>query len=370
MAKMTLADLVSHQEFMEYFNLRMVETSPLIRSGIVSQDPAIAAKCANAGFEGKTVDMPFLNSLDEADDAEVPVEDTAPTGTDKVTAGQDTAVVQFRRKKFGITDVTRILGGVDPARQIIDQMTPYWHKQDQKRLLAILKGIFAANARAYAPGVTYSSGTATLAANKTVTATGMYGAASLSSGDTVYENGNNGDMILDITGENGNAALLDKNTLMLAAQLLGDHKADLTAIACNSMVDTYLSGIDTNAGLYRASDGPATLAKYNGRDIIVDDTIPYDASTKVATIYLFGKGSVAYNPLPTLHPFEAQRDADKGTDYIHMWRRNIIHIRGCKWIGTMSGLAPTDAELYNAGSWKRVYDKKRVPCVMLKCKLG
>ena len=120
MAKMTLADLVSHQEFMEYFNLRMVETSPLIRSGIVSQDPAIAAKCANAGFEGKTVDMPFLNSLDEADDAEVPVEDTAPVNTDKVKAGQDTAVVQFRRKKFGITDVTRILGGVDPARQIID----------------------------------------------------------------------------------------------------------------------------------------------------------------------------------------------------------------------------------------------------------
>ena len=271
MAKMTLADLVSHQEFMDYFNLRMVETSPLIRSGIVSQDPAIAAKCANAGFEGKTVDMPFLNSLDEADDAEVPVEDTAPTGTDKVTAGQDTAVVQFRRKKFGITDVTRILGGVDPARQIIDQMTPYWHKQDQKRLLAILKGIFAANARAFDPEATYTSGTATLAADATVTATGMYGAASLSSGGTVYENGNNGDMILDITGENGNAALLDKNTLMLAAQLLGDHKADLTAIACNSMVDTYLSGIDQNAGLYRASDGPATLAKYNNRDILVDE---------------------------------------------------------------------------------------------------
>lgn len=349
MAKMTLADLVSHQEFADYFNLRMLETSPLIRSGVVTQDPVIAAKCANAGFEGKTLDLPFLNSLDDAEDAEVPVEDTAPTNTDKVKAGQDTAVVQFRRKKFGITDVVSIMGGTDPAKQIADQMTPYWWKQDQKILLSIVTGIFAANARKA----------------RVITV----GDSDEENDTNGYKNGCGGDMILDLTGETGNAALLDKNSIMLAAQLLGDHKADLTAIACNSMVDTYLSGLDNNAGLYRPSEGPATLAKYNGRDIMVDDMIPYDPTTKIATIYLFGKGCVAYNPLPTKNPFEASRDADKATDYIHAWRRNIIHIRGWKWNGSMSGLAPTNTELANAGSWKRVYDKKRIPCVMLKVKL-
>lgn len=345
MGKMTLSDLVSHQEFADYVNLSMIEQSPLVRSGVVAQDPVIAQKCANAGFEGKTIDLPFLNSLDAADDAEVPVEDTAPTGTDKVTAGQDTAVVQFRRKKFGITDVTSILGGVDPARQIADQIAPYWWKQDQKILLSVLTGVFAANAR--------KSGT-----NDTENDTNG------------YKNGCDGDMILDLTDEDGAAANLDKDSIMLAAQLLGDHKQDLVAVACHSMVDTYLAGLDLNAGLYRPSEGPASLAKYNGRDLIVDDTIPYDPSTKVATIYLFGRGCVALNPLPTKHQFEAQRDADKGTDYIHMWRRSICHVRGWRWNGAMAGLAPTNAELKAAGAWKRVYDKKRIPCVMLKCKLG
>ena len=211
--------------------------------------------------------------------------------------------------------------------------------QQQKMLLAELAGIFGANARK-----------ARVAGAASTDAEGStYG----------YFNGNDGDAILDITGEAGSAAIMDKNTIMLAAQLLGDRKADLTAVAMNSVVETYLSGIDTNAGLYRASDAPDQLSKYNGRGIIVDDTVPYD-----------GKGAIAWNQLPVPHPFEYDRDKDKGIDYIHSWVRQIIHMRGWKWNGTCAGLAPTNEELATASKWKRVYDKKRIPCVMLKCKLA
>ena len=350
MAQLTLADLIQHQEFTKYFNQQMLAKSTLVKSGIAVEDPVIANKVAQgSGFEGKTLDMPSLESLDNACDSEVPVEATGATA-DKVSAVQDTAVVQFRRKKFGITDVAASMSGTDPMAHIVSQMTPYWDKQHQKMLLAELAGIFGANARK----ARVSTAQASDAEGST------YG----------YFNGNDGDAILDITGEAGNAALLDKNTIMLAAQLLGDHKADLTAIAMPSIVETILAGLDTNAGLYRASDAPDTLSKYNGRDIIVDDTVPYDAENKVATIYLFGKGAIAWNQLPVPHPFEYDRDKDKGIDYIHSWVRQIIHMRGWKWNGTCAGLAPTNDELATASKWKRVYDKKRIPCVMLKCKLA
>ena len=348
--EMKLEDLTQHQEFLKYFNQQMLAKSTLIKSGIAAEDPVIANKVAQgSGLEGKTLDMPSLESLDNAGDSEVPVESTGAT-TDKVNAVQDTAVVQFRRKKFGVSDIAQIMSGADPMAHIVSQMVPYWDKQHQKILLSELAGIFGANAlKARVEGAQESDAEGS-----------TYG----------YFNGNDGDAILDITGEAGSAAIMDKNTIMLAAQLLGDRKADLTAVAMNSVVETYLSGIDTNAGLYRASDAPDQLSKYNGRGIIVDDTVPYDAANKIATVYLFGKGAIAWNQLPVPHPFEYDRDKDKGIDYIHSWVRQIIHMRGWKWNGTCAGLAPTNDELATASKWKRVYDKKRIPCVMLKCKLA
>lgn len=346
-----LAALVGHNEFAKYFNQEMLAKSTLIKSGIAVPDPVISAKVAEgSGLEGKTLDMPSLDSLDNVGDATVPVEKTG-IDAEGPASSEDTAVVQFRRKKFGVTDVQRIMRAADPMAQITAQQTPYWDKQNQKIFLSIIKGVFAANARM----ARLSTAQSTDAENTT------YG----------YKNGCGGDMILDLTTANSDAAkMITKNSIMLAAQLLGDHKADLTAVAMNSAVATYLSALDGNNNtFYRPSENPGTLDKYNGRDIIEDDTIEVD-SNNVATIYLFGKGCVAYNPLPTPHPFELQRDADKGCDYIHAWVREIIHLRGWMWQGTMSGLAPTNNELESAAAWKRVYDKKRIPCVMLKGKIA
>ena len=318
MAITKIADLVQHAEFAKYVNQAMIAKSALIRSGIAAPDPVIANKvAAGNGLEGKTLSLPALKSLD--------------------WEREDVAAVHFRRHTFGVSDVAAIMTGADPMAHIASQFADYWNAQNQKILLKTLEGVFAANATAYNAS------------------TAPYG--------------NGGDAIFDITGESGNAAVIDKDTIMLAAQLLGDRKADLTGIMMNSAVETVLAGLDTNAGLYRASEGPGTLAKYNGRDIIVDDACPYDASSKVATVYLFGKAAVALNPLPVPHPFEYQRDAAKGSDYLHSWVREIIHLRGWKWNGTPSGLAPSNSELATAANWLRVFEKKRIPCVALKCKL-
>lgn len=331
MAEMKLADLIAHEEFCKYFAQQMLEKSTLIKSGIAAQDPVVAAKvAAGSGLEGKTLDMPSLDSLDNAGDAEVPVESTGAT-VDKVGTICDVAVVQFLRKKFGVTDVARIMGNVDPMAHIVSQLLPYWEKQNNKRFISLVKGVFASND-----------------ADQT----------------------DDGDMTFDISGETGTAALLAKDTILLGSQKMGDRSAELTAVAMNSATEKYLAALDTNAGLYRASEAPGQLSKYNGRDIIVDDNIPYDATNKKATIYLFGRGVAAYNELPTPHPFEADRDSDTAVDYIHSWRRFIMHIRGFKWVGTPAGLGPTAAELETAANWDRVYAQKRIPLVRVVAKIG
>ena len=343
-----LSKIIGHEEFAKYFNQEMLAKSTLIKCGVAVPDPVIAAKVAEGnGIEGSTLDMPSVDSLDNAGDASVPVEKTG-VDAEGVTTTQDKAVIQFRRKKFAVTDVQRIMRAADPMAQIVAQQTPYWDKQNQKVFLSIVKGIFAAN------------GTKKIV-----------DAESAESAQNGYKYGCDGDAILDLTAAQSDAAkILGKDSIMLAAQKLGDRKGDLVAVAMNSQVETFLAGLDTNAGLYRASEAAGELSKYNGRDIIVDDTIPYDEDTKTATIYLFGRGCFAFNMLPCPHQFEMQRDADKAVDYIHAWERFILHLRGWKWNGSASGLAPTNQELETAGNWLRVYDKKRIPCVMLKAKLG
>lgn len=329
MAELKLADLIARQEFVDYARQDMIEKSTLIRSGIAVPDPVIAAKvAAGSGLEGKTLDMPSLESLDTAGDAEIPVEATGATA-DKVGAVNDTAPVQFLRKKFGVTDVATILGRVDPMAHIVSQLTPFWLKQDNKRFVSLLTGVFAAN-----------------------------------------DASNDGDMTFDVSGEAGTAANLAKDTILLGAQKMGDRSDELTAVVMNSATEAYLAAMDTNAGLYRASEAPGRVATYNGRAIIVDDNVPYDAANKKATIYLCGRGVAAYNELPVPHAFEMDRNADTAVDYIHSWRRFILHVRGMKWVGSMAGLGPTTAEIEAAGSWQRVFDRRRIPLVRVIAKLG
>ncbi len=323
MAMTKIADLIQNQMFTEYFQREMLEKSKLLKSGIAASDPVIAARCAAAGVSGKTVDMPFFNSLDGATDDEPLAEDTALT-PDKIDANKDVAVIVRRGKAFAVTDLARDLSGTDPMAAISSHLALYWDKMVQKRLMKVLDGVFGANAAA-----------------------------------------DNGSLIADLS-----ANTMSKSDIMVGAQLLGDRKTELTGIVMHSAVETYLAGLDTNAGLYRASDAAAVLPKYNGRDIVIDDNCPYDASTGVTTLYLFGRGAVALNDVPEAVPFETAREELKGNDVLISRRADICHLRGYKWTGTASGVTPTNAELGTAANWARVYDPKEIRCVKLVVKIA
>ena len=323
MSMTKIADLIQNPMFLEYFQRDMLERSNLLQSGIAATDPVIAARAAAAGVSGKTVDMPFFNSLDGASDDEVLAEDTALT-PDKIDASKDVAVICRRGKAFAVTDLAKDLSGEDPMAAISNHLAAYWNKMRQKRLMKVLDGVFGRNV-----------------AN------------------------DSSSLVLDLS-----ASTMGKSDLMLGAQMLGDRKAELTGIIMNSAVETYLAGLDTNASLYRASDAAAVLPKYNGRDIVIDDNCPYNASTGVTTVYLFGRGAVALNPVPEAVPFETDREKLKGNDILISRIADICHLRGYKWTGTPAGVTPTNAELGTASNWARVYQAKEIRCVKLIVKIA
>lgn len=323
MAFTSVSDIVFNTEFIQYFTQRTMEKSRFIQSGIAVRDAEIGNRCQAAGFGGKTVNMPFWNDL-SGDDGIV-TEGDIPVGN--LTTAQDVAVILRRAKAWGMNDLAVDLAGNDPMRKLADLLVAYWDRQNQKALFSVLAGIFADNV-----------------AN------------------------DNSDLVLDISGTASPA--LSKFTLLAAAQLLGDAKDRLTAVAMHSAAETVLSSLESTS-LYRPSETPGQLAKYNGRNIIVDDGCGYNADTGKAEIYLFGEGAVAFNPVPERVPFETQREATKSRDVLVTRDAKIIHLRGIKWKGTsVAGASPTNAELATAGNWDRVYEKKAIRCVKLICTIA
>lgn len=336
-----LSNIVSNTAFTQYFAKAVLDRSKLFKSGIAVADPFIQKKCAEAGFGGNFVNLPFFNAITTGSNRTEDRLDETDLTPQNITAGQDIAPIIRRGKAFGANDIAADVAGSDPMLVIANQLADYWNVRNEARLMSVLKGVFAHN---------------------------------------VATDGS--DLVLDISGETGEAALLTKDTLLLAAQLLGDRKTELTAIAMHSMVETYLAALDTNAGLYRASDAAATLPKYNGRDIIVDDNCGYNSTTKVVEVYLFGRGAVAYCDCPTKVPFEVGREALKagGQDYLVSRMANICHVRGYKWNVTdvnpnntatgTSGQSGYIAGLETAANWSRVYDQKDIRVVKLIAKLA
>ena len=326
-AAMKIADVVTNTAFAKYFRQKLAEKSALIRSGVVSSDPALAALiAANGGVGGTTVNLPFWNDITGVDEV---LSETVALTPAKIAAGQDVAVCLRRGKAWSVSDLAADFACDDPVAAIADRIADYWSRRRQAAVFSVLKGVFA---------------------------------------DNVANDG--ADLVLDISGEMGDDAVLNKNTLNMGAQKLGDAKELLVAVAMHSMAEARLNEVGGTSYIARAADNPASLSRYNGRAIIMDDSVPYDAATGIATIYLFGAGAIALNDVPSKVPFESGRDILSSMDVLASRNAWIAHVRGIKWKGTAAGATPTNAELELAASWDRVYEQKAVRAVAIKCKIA
>jgi len=316
-----LTDIIVPEVFLPYVIRRTTELSVLQSSGIMANVPGITIPKG-----GTVVNLPFWNDLNGSGDAE-DLSDSAALTPGKITTGQDAAAVQFVGKAWGSNELVGAVAGSDPMRAIADQVAAYWAAQQQKRLLAVLKGIFAA--------------TGPLASTHT----------------------------LDISALTGGAEIISYDAIVDAIAKLGDAGVQLTGMLVHSAVMYKLSKLkllDTKAA--GTAQSAPELDTILGRRLVVDDGAP--VATGVYTTYLFGAGAIGYAEGGEPTPVETDRDSLAGTDVLINRKHMIIHPRGIKWVGTAAGVGPSLTELQTAANWSKAYPDKAIRIVRLVHKIA
>ena len=332
MAKTALADIIIPTTFEKYAIERTAALSAFVQSGIIENSPEFDELAAGGGREVK---MPFWKDLTAARQI---LSDSAPLVVNKITSDQDIARIHNDAQAWSANHLAKVVSGDDPMQAIIDLVADYWARTDQSLVISSLKGIFAA---------------ATMAGNKLSIAA-------------------------EATGGVSSTTQLNGATFVDATVKLGDRGDRLTAIALHSATEAALRKLDL-IDMIPDSEGKAQIATFQGRRVIVDDTMPVRAGTTsglVYTSYLFGPGAFAKGAAPLdstplqggigTEGVEIARQALDSDTLLINRRRYILHPRGVKFTSAaVAGDSPTNAELENGANWTRVFENKNVRIVAI-----
>jgi hypothetical protein len=330
MPKTAVADVIIPTEFEKYAIERTAELSRFGQSGIVEMAPEFD-ELAQGG--GREVKMPFWKDLTATRQI---MSDSASLAVNKITSDQDIARIHNDAQVWSVNHLAKVVSGDDPMQAIVDLVAGYWARTDEGLIISCLKGMFAA---------------ASMAGNLLA----------------IHSE--------SIAGTTNNTKL-NGATFVDACTKLGDAADRLTAVAMHSGTEAALRKLDL-IDFIPDSEGKAMLRTFQGRRVIVDDTIPTRAGSTdgtVYTTYLFGPGAFAKGVAPldgtplqggfgTEGVEMARVPLDSDTVLINR-RRYILHPRGVKFTSTtVAGDSPTNAELELAANWTRVWENKNVRIV-------
>lgn len=230
-----------------------------------------------------------------------------------------------------------VTGGADFMGNVRNQITEYFNTVDQDVLLSILKGIFS---------MTGSSGIAKK--NK----------------EFVEKHTND----VSAVGDGLVGATTLNSTIQKAC---GDNKGKFSLAIMHSVVATNLENLNLLAHLkYTDANGierELELATWNGRLVIIDDSMPtevvpksgeVEAYTKYTT-YILGEGAIGFEEVGAKVPYEMVRDAKThgGEDTLIARRRNAISVAGISYTkASQATNSPTNDELETASNWTLVND--------------
>jgi hypothetical protein len=332
MAKTAVADIIIPTEFEKYAIERTAELSRFVQSGIVENAPEFDELAAGGGRE---VQMPFWKDLSAARQI---LSDAGALTVNKITSGADIARIQNDAQVWGVNHLAKAISGDDPMQAIVDLVADYWARTDEGIIISSLKGIF---------------GAASMAGNLL----GIH--SEVDAGASV-------------------ATRLNGATFVDACAKLGDAADRLTAVAMHSATEAALRKLDL-IDFIPDSEGKPMLRVFQGRRVIVDDSLPVRAGTTdglVYTTFLFGSGAFAKGVAPLdgtplqggfgTEGVELARVPLESDSVLINRRRYILHPRGVKFTSAaVAGDSPTNAELENQANWVRVWENKNVRLVAI-----
>ena len=346
MAITQLADLVYGAEYTEYSLERAIELNAFIASGIAQQNANLTALAAG---QGGVYMLPFFKQLAN-DEANISTDNDATIGVaKKITSGKQKARLHMYNQIWGSADLTTALIARDPLTAIADQTAQYWATWSEKMMLSTALGVLADNI-----------------AN------------------------DSGDMIVNIATNNdaavtaGNPRDLNDNTLIDAAQTMGDHKGDLVAIAVHSAVHAKLQKRGALKDQHDMQTGQLLFQTFQGKRVIIDDLMPVlvesindgsgAANKNVYVSAVFGAGCFQLGTGSPRVPTEVQRSAKGGNgggiEELVERRHPIVHPMGFEWTeASVAGASATRTELATAANWNRVYQRKNIKLAFIKSRL-
>jgi hypothetical protein len=335
MAVVRLSDVYIADVYGSYTAVNSPETSSFFTSGIIARNEQMD-EIARAG--GKVATVPFWQDLDANLEPNYSNDDPADLAVaNKVGTATMSARKAWVNQGFGEMDLVTELAGTSPMQHIRNRFGTYWTRQLQRRMIAMTIGVLA---------------------------------------DNVANDG--GDMLIDISGLAGDAAVFNSGAFIAAAYTAGENAEMFRGIAVHSMIMARMVENDEII-MIPDSAGGLTIPTYKGRRVIVDDQMP--VSGGVYTSVLFGGGAIGFGGVegnafaigegvPKV-PFEMWRDPHPGNGggTEEIWERNtwLLHPFGYQWIeGSLAEMSPTLNDLKSATHWNRVVDRKQVPLAFIK----
>ena len=330
MAVTSLNDIIEPAEFTNYVVQNTMEKTALVQSGVATRNATIVDQL-RAGAHSFTT--PYWRDLEntEADIAsDDPEQHSVPS---KIGAGKQITRKSFLHSSWSAMNLASEIAGDNALSRIQNRTTAYWNRQLQRRLISTLNGIRTAN-----------------------------------------EANDGGDMVLDISGATGDAAVFSAKSVIRAAHTMGDAMESISALAVHS--DIYKQALENDLiEFVRDSQGNLVMPTFRGLAIIMDDGLTVDADAY--TSILFGSGAVGYG---TAEPRAAEGTEIEnkpsagmggGQQVLHSRMNAAMHPAGFSWVeGTVVGESPTIAEMGDASHWQRIIERKSVPLAFLVSKVA
>lgn len=335
MATTRLSDVIYGPLFLPTVVDMIINGSILRQAGIAQPDAQLAGF---ANGPGDLVEIPFWNDI--IGTSNVSTDDPAQNATpNKVSQGAVMGRKIRRNIGFQAANLVSSLLAEDPLDHVARRIADYWNREEQRILIQVLNGIFAA--------------------------------ASMSG------------LVLAVASEATAGAVNMSATVMSNAQaLLGDNGTLLRAVAMHSRV--FWNLVAENAIVFTENPAGRTMgdlqnqmAWYNGLRVIVSDSCPSRAGTTSGTVYtsyLFADDAIGYAEArgaggpKTPVALSVVNEAGNGEGVETVWYRRhwVMAPRGISFTGTPAAASGvTDAELAIGTNWVRQYSVKSMRIVAI-----
>lgn len=314
MAETLRGDVIIPEIFNPYIEEQTTLRNAFINSGVVQRMAEL-----NATDGGDFVNLPnWVANL--SGDAEVLADDESLT-PGNITAAAQRAVILHRGRAFGARDLAGLAAGSDPLAAIGNKVGAYIANEQQKDLLACLKGAF------------------TTALGDLVVGTGeAYPTASMVSG--------------------ARAKLGDQGEKLSVIALHSSAYYELVTLKAIDYVSAAElgggEGVLPVGGTRMGSFGDTRVPTYMNMRVLVSDDLG------INDVFFFTPGAIASGEQAGLRS-EQDRDILAKATYVSFDWHNVFHPIGVKYVGT--GANPNRTALETGANWEQVFDDKNIGIV-------